>query len=157
MTALRTTGPSTPESTRLSPRVWMVGVIAFGVFGCGSAAPTANEPDQTAVPLGINDPAWLTTREKLPSPDPDRIEYDSDKRILKFYDLSGQDRWMVQLPGELRGQTVGPLHRLPEGVDTKNTLVYYIRPGVKVSIPLTVATIAAVRGPHASEQATNNP
>jgi hypothetical protein len=84
----------------------------------------------------------LTSREKLPPPDPDRIDYDSKNRILKLYDLQGQDRWMVQLPNEQFGRQVSPDHQLPEGVDTKHTLVYYVRPGVKVSTPVTVAEIS---------------
>ena len=57
---------------------------------------------------------------------------------------------MVQLPDEEDGRFVGPLHQLPEGVDTARILVYYARPGAKVSAPITVAQIEAARAPHTS-------
>jgi hypothetical protein len=141
MTALRTTEPTVPRKTRTITYAWIVVVLGFGCVGCGHSAPPANDSGSTAT-VGINDPAWLTSREKLPPPDPDRIDYDSKKRILRLYDLQGQDRWMVQLPNEQFGRQVGPEHQLPEGVDTKYTLVYYVRPGVKVSTPVTVAEIS---------------
>jgi hypothetical protein len=142
MTALRTTEPIVPRKTRMITYAWIVVVVGFGCFGCGHSAPPADDSGATATTVGINDPAWLTSREKLPPPDADRIEYDAEKRILRLYDLQGQDRWMVQLPNEQLGRQVGPEHRLPEGVDTKHTLVYYVRPGVKVSTPVTVAAIS---------------
>jgi hypothetical protein len=100
--------------------------------------------------LGANDPDWLTSREKLPPPDSDRIEYDAQKRTLSLYDLPGRDRWMVQLPDESVGRLVGPQHRLPEGVDTAHTLVYYARAGSKTSAPVTVAEIEAGKAAHSS-------
>jgi hypothetical protein len=129
--------------------VWVF-LAAFGMFGCGTAAPPASDVAAATSSPGANDPSWLTSREKLPAPDTDRIEYDAQKRTLIFYDLPGRDRWMVQLPDEPRGQLVGPHHRLPEGVDTNRVLVYYARPGVKVSAAVTVAQIEAGRGPHSS-------
>jgi hypothetical protein len=92
----------------------------------------------------------LTSRETLPAPNPDRIDYDPQKRKLTFYDLPGQDRWMVQLPDGRAGRAVGPSHRLPEGVDTGYTFVYYVRAGEKVSASVTVATIEACRSGHTS-------
>jgi len=151
MTALRTTRPAVPRPARLRRRGWGVFLAAFGVFGCGTASPPPNDlaPTATATP-GVNDPNWLTSREKLPAPDTDRIEYDARTRTLTFTDLPGRDRWMVQLPDEPRGRPVGPQHRLPEGVDTARTLVYYTRPGVKASEPVTVAAIEAGRAAHTS-------
>jgi len=129
----------------------VVGVVALGVFGCGSPSPPANEsPAQAATVPGVNDPNWLTSREKLPAPDLDRLDYDAQRRTLALYELPGRDRWMVQLPDELTGNPVGPLFKLPEGVDTSRTLVFYFRPGVKVSAPVTVAAIEAGRRPHSS-------
>jgi hypothetical protein len=92
----------------------------------------------------------LTSREKLPAPNLDRLDYDAQKRTLALYDLSGRDQWMVQLPNEAFGHPIGPTHRLPEGVDTSRTLIYYSRPGVKVSAPVTVAAIEAGRRDHSS-------
>ncbi len=146
MTALRMTRPA-----RLWParrvRAWALGLAALGVFGCGTASPPTDDPSPQGVAstLGVNDPAWLTSRGRLPAPDPDRIEYDAQKRMLTLYDRPGQDRWMVRLPDEQFGQLVGPQHRLPVGVDTQQVLVYYVRPGVKVSAPVTVAVIEAGR------------
>jgi hypothetical protein len=106
-------------------------------------APTVNTP-------GTHDPAWLTSREKLPAPDLDRLNYDPEKRTLSLYELPGRDRWMVQLPNEAYGHLIGPTHRLPEGVDKNHTLIYYTRPGVKASASVTVAAIEAGGQPHSS-------
>lgn len=147
MTVLRTTRPTVPR-----PRRAWAGVLALWVFGCGTPSPPAGEtpaPNATTAP-GTNDPNWLTSREKLPAPDLDRLDYDAGQRTLSLYPLPGQDRWMVQLPDELHGTPVGPLFRLPEGVDRRRTLVFYARPGVKVSAPVTVAAIEAGRRPHTS-------
>jgi hypothetical protein len=130
----------------------VVGVASLGVFGCGTAAPPPGElaPHQTSSAPGTNDPAWLTSREKLPAPDLNLVEYDAYERTLAFAELPGQDRWMVQLPGERAGRPVGPRHRLPEGVDKERTLVYYARAGVKVSAAVTVKAIEDGRVPHTS-------
>lgn len=151
MTALRTTRPAVPRPARRNRRAWVVGAVALGVFGCGSPPPPANDPPapSAAVP-GVNDPNWLTSRDKLPPPDLDRLDYDAQRRTLALYELPGRDRWMVRLPDEKSGNTVGPLFKLPEGVDTGRTLVFYYRPGVKVSAPVTVAAIEAGRRPHSS-------
>ena len=52
--------------------------------------------------------------------------------------------------GERFGTPVGPLFKLPDGTDTSRTLVFYARPGVKVSDAVTVAAIEAGRRPHTS-------
>lgn len=152
MNPLRTTRPTNPHSRRCIVRAGVLGALAFGVFGCGTPSPPAADPSlqPTAASTGSNDPAWLTSREKLPAPHLDRLDYDPEKRTLALYDLSGRDHWMVQLPGETSGRPVGSACRLPEGVDTSRTLVYYARPGVKVSAPVTVAAIEAGRRPHTS-------
>jgi len=150
MTALRTTRPAVPKPTRVLARGWVF-LAAFGVFGCGTASPPSDDPSPVATASpGANDPSWLTSREKLPAPDTDRIEYDAQKGTLTLYDLPGRDRWMVQLPDEPNGRPVGPQHQLPEGADTSRILVYYARPGVKVSAAVTVAQIAASRAAHSS-------
>lgn len=143
MTPLRTTRPVLFRDPLAVLAVGVAGLLALGLFGCGPVPPPP--PDDPAGTVGSNDPAWLTSRERLPSPDADRIEYDAERRTLHFYELPGRDRWLVQLPNEETGKPVGPQHKLPEGVDLKNTLVYYARPGVKVSSTITVAAIEAGR------------
>ena len=150
MTALRTTQPANLRPACALTRGWVL-LAAFGVFGCGTAPPPSNDPAPAATSsTGANDPSWLTSRSKLPAPDTDRIEYDADKRTLILYDLPGRDRWMVRLPDEENGRQIGPRHRIPDGVDTSRTLVYYARPGEKVSAVVTIAQIEAGRGPHSS-------
>ncbi len=149
MTALRTTRPgSTPHHLAVA----VFGLLtAFGLFGCGSPVSTDDGSALPATPSpGTSDPPWLTSRGSLPAPDTERVEYDSHERLLKFHNLPAGDRWMVQLPDEMNARFVGPWHKLPEGVDTTRTLVYYARPGVKVSAPVTVAQIEAGRLPHSS-------
>lgn len=150
MNALRMTPFSNDNLSRSQARL-VVLLGALGLFGCGSPSPPSHDlqPAATISP-GANDPPWLTSRGGLPAPDAERIEYDSHERLLTFHELPGGDRWMVQLPDEEDGRFVGPLHQLPEGVDTKRILVYYARPGVKVSAPITVAQIEAARAPHTS-------
>ena len=153
MTVLRRTTPINVQSL-LPLLVVGVGVlVTFGLYGCGSVAPPVDETGSNtpSVPTpGTNDPNWLTSRDRLPPPDTDRIEYNAEKRTLTLYDLPSRDRWIVQLPGEQVGSLVGVQFRLPEGIDTSRTLVYYDRAGVKVSAPVTVAQIAAGRMSHTS-------
>jgi hypothetical protein len=128
-------------------------LIVSGLHGCGSATTPDNDTSSisTSAPAsGTNDPSWLTSREKLPPPDTDRIEYDRGKRMLTLYDLPGRDNWMVQLPDEEIGRPIGSLYRLPEGIDTTRTFVFYSRAGMKVSASVTVAQIEAGRLSHTS-------
>ena len=127
-------------------------MAVLGLFGCGTAPAPSDEtqPAASASP-GTNDPTWLTSRGRLPAPDTDRIEYNPRERVLTFHPLPAGDRWMVQLPDEENARYVGPFHQLPEGVDTHRTLVYYTRPGAKVSAPVSVAQIEAGRLPHTSQ------
>jgi hypothetical protein len=151
MTALWTTRLARLKPRRLVGRVFAL-AIALAVTGCGTAAPPADDLSPPATPSpGTGDPVWLSSRGSLPAPDTERIEYDAQERLLKFHNLPAGDRWMVQLPDEDDARFVGPFHRLPEGVDTTRTLVYYARPGAKVSAPVTVAQIAAGRLPHSSQ------
>lgn len=151
MTSLRTTRFLRPEPHRLA--AWAFALLtASACTGCGTTVPS---PDDSAPPAtsspGTGDPLWLSSRGSLPAPDTERVEYDAQERLLKFHNLPAGDRWMVQLPDEKDARLVGPLHRLPEGVDTSRTLVYYARPGAKVSAPVTVAQIEAGRLPHSSQ------
>jgi cholesterol transport system auxiliary component len=111
--------------------------LSVGVFGCGAATPPGPEPSPHAV--GANDPAWITNRQSLPPPDTDRINYDERTRTLTLYDLPGNDRWIVQLPGEV-AQLATPRHHIPD-VDLSEVMVYYTRPGSKSSTPVTVKQI----------------
>jgi hypothetical protein len=150
MTALRTTQASRVRSFHRTG--WAaVALLALCMVGCGggSAPDFERLPGSPPPALGANDPNWLTSRTELPPPDTDRIDYDSQQRVLTFYELPGRDHWMVQLPAEL-GRPVGPRHRLPEGIDPADIRVYYCRPGAKVSASVTVAQIQAVRAHHTS-------
>jgi hypothetical protein len=151
MTPLRTTRRIVPRLTRTA--LWMcLSVGALGLVGCGSAAvPEDTSALPATVSPGANDPIWLSSRGSLPAPDTERIEYDAHKRLLTLHELPGNNRWMVQLPDEENGRFVGPMHVLPEGVDTARTLVYYARPGFKASAPVTVAQIESGRMPHTSQ------
>lgn len=120
----------------------VVVLVAFpaALFGCGSATPPgADAPSSSAV--GTNDPAWVTNRPKLPPPDADRINFDDHTRTLTLYDLAGNDRWMVQMPGEGSGRPVTPKHRIPADAELAQVMVYYARPGVKPSAPVSVKQI----------------
>jgi hypothetical protein len=153
MTALRTTKHAKLLPIRDFSRSVLWCLVAFGLYGCGTATPPETETsalNSTPAIVGANDPSWLTSREKLPAPDTDRIEYDREKRMLFLYDLPGRDNWMIQLPDDKIARLVGPLYRIPEGVDTSRTLVYYSRAGMKTSAPVTVAQIEAGRLGHTS-------
>jgi hypothetical protein len=153
MTALRTTNRAKIQPIRDLSRLVLWCLVAFGLYGCGSAAPPETDTsslNSSPTIVGANDPSWLTSREKLPAPDTDRIEYDREKRMLFLYELPGRDNWMIQLPDDKVGRLVGPQYRIPEGVDTSRTFVYYSRAGMKPSAPVTVAQIEAGRLAHTS-------
>ncbi len=152
MTVLRTTQQIASRTNHSGFRGWRWAVLSLGLFGCGT--PSLPPIDPATVPIattpGVNDPAWLTSRERLPAPSLDRLDYDPPTRTLAFFNLPGRDVWMIQLPGEEQGRLAGPSYQLPAGVDTSRTLVFYSRPGMKVSAPVTVAAIEAGRRPHTS-------
>ena len=111
------------------------------------ATPPGPPPSPHAV--GANDPAWMTNRPALPAPDVDRITYDAQTRTLVLYDLPGNDRWAVKLPGETAGHSVPPQHRIPD-VDPADVVVYYTRPGFLPSVPVSVKQIQDSGGAHVS-------
>jgi hypothetical protein len=151
MNALRITRPTVFRSLQTAAALCIL-TAAFGLLGCGTATPPTDETQPApSVSPGTNDPIWLTSRGRLPAPDCDRIEYNPRERALTFHPLPAGDRWMVQLPDEENARYVGPFHQLPEGVDTSRTLVYYSRPGTKISAPVSVAQIEAGRLPHTSQ------
>jgi hypothetical protein len=97
----------------------------------------------------MNDPAWVTCRPSLPPPDLDRINYDERTRTVTLYDLPGNDRWLVRLPGEEQGRQTGPRLRVPN-TDLSEVYVYYVRPGMRPSIPVSVKQIRDSGGAHVS-------
>jgi hypothetical protein len=153
MNALWTTKSIKKRPIRAISRMVLWGIVACGLYGCGTATPPENESAPTSsapsVP-GSNDPSWLTSREKLPPPDTDRIEYDPKERTLILYDLPARDNWMVQLPDGQIGHQIGQQYQLPEGVDLTRTYVYYSRAGMKISLPVSVSKIEASRLGHLS-------
>jgi len=146
MTALRTTRPGNrlPRRTRVLCALLFV---PLGLSGCGTATPPGPAPSPHAA--GMNDPAWITGRAAMPSPDLDRINYDERTRTITLYDLPGNDRWQVRLPGEESGRPTGPRLRVPQA-DPAEVMVYYVRPGMKPSIPVSVKQIQESGGAHVS-------
>jgi cholesterol transport system auxiliary component len=146
MTALRRTRPG----DRLPFRTWVrvaALVLPVGLFGCGSATPPGPDPSPHAA--GANDPAWIVNRPALPPPDTDRINYDERTRTLTLYDLPGNDRWVVRLPGEPAGRPVTAQHRIPDA-DPSEVMVYYVRPGYKPSVSVSVKQIQECGNMHVS-------
>jgi hypothetical protein len=99
--------------------------------------------------VGSGDPAWVVNRPNLPPPDTDRIDYDARTRTLTFYELPGNDRWAVRLPGEPEGHPVAPRHRIPDA-DLTEVMVYYTRPGMHPSVAVSVQQIQESGGEHVS-------
>jgi hypothetical protein len=132
---------------RTAARALRAGATALcvGLLGCGTPAPPGPAP-QT---VGSADPAWITIRPALPTPNLDRLSYDTRTRTLTLYDLTGNDRWEVQLPGEQVGRPVAGQHRLPD-VDPAQVYVYYTRPGTRPSVSVTVKQILDSGGVHVS-------
>jgi hypothetical protein len=89
------------------------------------------------------------SRPSLPPPATDRINYDARTRTLTFYELPGNDRWVVRLPGEPVGHQVTPQHRIPD-VDLTEVMVYYTRPGMQPSAEVSVKQIQDSGGAHVS-------
>lgn len=152
MLALWTTRPTgTACRGAWARRARLAALLAFPValFGCGSATPPGAEPSPHAI-TGTNDPAWVTSRAQLPPPDADRINFDEHTRTLTLYDLPGNDRWMVQLPGETVGRPASAQHRVPRDTDLSEVMVYYARPGVKPSTAVSVKRIRDSGHAHSS-------
>jgi cholesterol transport system auxiliary component len=146
MTELRRTRPGARPPHRTWARLLAL-LIPVGLFGCGSATPPGSDPSPHAV--GSNDPAWIVNRPALPPPDADRINYDERTHTLTLYDLPGNDRWVVRLPGEAVGHQVASRHRIPE-VDIADVMVYYTRPGQRPSVAVSVKQIQECGGMHIS-------
>ncbi len=92
----------------------------------------------------------MTTRPNLPPPDTDRINYDGPSRTLTLYELNGNDRWIIRLPGEAVGREIAPRYRIPE-VDLTQVMVYYTRPGMHPSVAVSVQQIQDSGGDHISQ------
>ncbi len=152
MTTLRTTcslEPAPRAAWGRRARTAMLMVFPIALFGCGSVEPPGANPSPHSA-TGANDPAWMTNRVQLPPPDADRITYNEHTRTLALYDLPGNDRWMVQLPGEAYGRPAAPQHRVPADTDLSEVMVYYARPGVKPSTPVSVKQIRDSGNVHSS-------
>lgn len=143
MTTLRMTRPplARPRPGAAPPglvRAFALGlcVVFAGLTGCNSGdRPAAGGP--------------IADHGQLPAPDADRIEYDAQKRTLTFYDLPDSSRWMVRVSGGTP-RPAGPVHRLSEGDDPEDTLVFYTRPGGRTSTPVSVKQIQAAGKGHTS-------
>lgn len=138
MTALRTTRPH--NRPRHSGWAWVryaALVLPLGLSGCGTAEPPG--PPPSAHTVGANDPAWIVNRPALPPPDLDRINYDERTRTLSLYDLPGNDRWLVRVPGDDTYRP-GAIHHLP-AVDPSEVTVCYARPGMRPSTPVSLKQI----------------
>ncbi|QJW97628.1 hypothetical protein [Frigoriglobus tundricola] len=145
MTAPRYTRPNTRPLRRTCARVALF-LLPIGFLGCGTATPPGPPPSPHA--LGANDPAWIVNRGSLPPPDTDRINYDERTRTVTLYDLPGNDCWRIQLPGEA-SKLVAPQFRVPDA-DAAEVLVYYTRPGLRASTPVTVKQIQECGSTHVS-------
>lgn len=123
--------------------------LALPLAGCGApTVPTAGPPPSSGV--GTNDPAWITLRAQMPAPDADRIAYDDQTRTLTLYDLPGNDRWMIQMPGDETGRPAPQQQRIPAGMPLTHVSVYYVRPGMKPSVQISVKQIRDTGRPHNS-------
>jgi hypothetical protein len=80
----------------------------------------------------------------------DRINYDARMRTLTFYELPGNTRWLVRLPGESTGRPVPAQLRIPD-VDLKAVMVSYARPGFNPSVEVSVKQIQDCGGDHVSQ------
>lgn len=147
MLTLRRTRPVHRLSGRMWVRASLLLLLPLGLSGCGT--PTPPGPAPSPHDIGMNDPAWIANRPALPPPDIDRINYDVRTRTLTLYDLPGNDRWLVRLPGASRAEQVPPKHRIPE-VDTSEVYISYTRPGYKPSSPVTVKQVQDSGGAHVS-------
>lgn len=127
--------------TRFRPtRLAALLALPLALTGCGAATtPTAGPAPSAGV--GTDDPAWVTLRTKLPAPDADRITYDERSRTLTLYDLPGNDRWLIQMPGDEVPRPAALQQRIPADAKLSSVWVSYARPGVKPSAPVTVQQI----------------
>ncbi|MDY3559196.1 hypothetical protein R5W23_006414 [Gemmata sp. JC673] len=139
MTAFSTLPP--PRVVRTSPaRFAAVLALPLALTGCGApTVPTGGQPPSSGV--GTQDPPWVALRSQLPAPDADRITYDEQTGVLKLYDLPGNDRWMIQMPGEEAGRPSPAQQRIPAGTPLAHVCVYYVRPGMKPSAQISVKQI----------------
>lgn len=114
--------------------------LPLALTGCGAPLTPTAGPDPSSG-VGTHDPSWITLRSQLPAPDADRIGYDDQSRTLTLYDLPGNDRWMIQMPGEEVGRPTPVQQRIPAGMPLAHVNVYYLRPGMKPSAQISVQQI----------------
>jgi cholesterol transport system auxiliary component len=135
--------PSHPAASAVRTRCAQFAVVLalpLALTGCGSpSAPTAGPSPSAGV--GTNDPAWVTLRANLPAPDADRITYDEHSRTLTLYELPGNDRWMIQMHGDEGARPSGTQQRIPIEAPLAQVTVFYVRPGMKPSVAVSVQQI----------------
>ena len=150
MTVLRTTRSTPRRAVRRAIHGLVLalgfGMVLIGSLGCG------REKREIEADPAI-DPAPATDRPhmaQLPAPRSEFIDYSPTDRKLTLYDLGSSGRWMVKRADMTTAYPVGPEHILPEGLDAKETLVYYVRPGGQTSRTVTLAQIQSAHREHVS-------
>lgn len=86
--------------------------------------------------------------DDLPPPAADRIGYDDRTRTLRLPDPPPATRWVVLADGT--PTPAGAEFRLADGLDPKETFVYYRRPGGQLSGKVSLTQILAARDTHTS-------
>lgn len=152
MTALRTpqsVGPARNRGWSQRARFAALLALPIALAGCGvETAPIGGAAPSSG--LGTDDPAWVTNRTMMPAPDLDRLNYDERTRTLTLYGLSGNDRWMVRMPGAEVGRPAVAQQRIPTDAELSRVVVYYVRPGMKPSAPVSVKQIRDLGRAHNS-------
>ena len=143
MTALRTNRPPEPAARVSRIRgARVAGTLALSLLLAGCGAPIAPIDGQApSSGVGTDDPAWVALRTNLPAPNADRITYDEHSRMLTLYDLPGNDRWMIQMPGDEVAQPAASPQRIPTDAKLSHVTVSYVRPGMKPSVAISVQQI----------------
>jgi hypothetical protein len=157
MTALRTTPEMSERPARRAGQgsalsclaTFGFGLLLLGLFGCGHEPRETGPDDPAAVeakPFASDRPLMST----LPPPRAEWIDYSAKDRKLSLYQLRASGRWMVKRPDRETAYPVGPEHVLPEGIDSSETYVFYIRPSGQTSRSITLAEIQAATREHLS-------
>jgi hypothetical protein len=123
-----------------------IGGALFGIFGCGREPQERNDIPSTEAATDTDRPSMT----QLSPPHSGWISYSPKDRKLTFYELPGSGRWMVKRSDQAAAYPVGPEHTLPEGLDPKEMVVFYVRPGGLTSRSVTLAQIQSARPEHVS-------
>lgn len=125
------------------------GLLLLGVFGCGHEPRDASSDD----PAAMEATPFVSERplmSSLPPPRAEWIEYSARENKLSLYQLRASGRWMVKRSDRETAYPVGPEHVLPEGIDSNETYIYYVRPGGQASRSISLAQIQAATREHIS-------